>query len=620
MSWWPRKLTIFDFEYHPDENGLPVPDCVVATTLEMDDAGAVRGSGSFVSCGWDEMRNRPGPPWDPSPDNVLVAFSGHGDLQCLDRLGWPRPIRFVDLMIELRNFHNGTHGVPLRQGLYGYLDLWGIGHPPESYKSDIRDLIISGQSHTRPADVLDYCRSDVEITAKLVALVAARIDWRRAIGHRGPFMNAISLAESRGLPVDVDMVERLHRHWPEIQQGARTWVNERFGAEIYSDSGTFTLSAMERWLDSRGLLHGWPRTGRSGQIQLDDGTIRDWSKVSPEFAVLYEARRILDQGSDGLRLDIGADGRCRTWLNPFGTKTGRNAPREPGGYGARGGPFLFAGARWVRGLLKPPPGKALAYIDWTSQEIQVGAALSGDENLVACYSSPDPYITFARLAGAVPDGATKKTHTRERSTFKTTLLGLGYGMGARTLAYRLGTTVHEAETLIRLHRRVFARYWAWNEMAVDLARRTGFITNPMGWRMIVTANTSPTTLKNWPVQSAGAAMLQTAVPMIERAGVRILATVHDAVLIEADQDEIESAVERATGAMESASRIVTGSTLTCRTDPKIVRYPDRYMDDDGQEMFDRVVAELDRIESRARNRAKTGRATGLTFTGANVTI
>lgn len=620
MSWWPRKVTVFDFEYHQDENGLPVPDCVVATTLEIDDAGAVRGSGFFVSCGWEEMRTMATPPWDTSPDNVLVAFSGHGDLQCLDRLGWPRPVRFVDLMIELRNFHNGTHGVPLRQGLYGYLDRWGIGHPPESYKSDIRDLIISGQSHTRPAEVLEYCRSDVELTASLVALVASRIDWRRAIGHRGPFMNAISIAESRGLPVDVELVTRLHRHWPEIQTGARSWVNETFRTEIYSGSGTFTISAMEQWLADRGLLEGWPRTGKSGQIQLDDGTLRDWSKMSREFAVLYESRRILDQGADGLRLDIGADGRCRTWLNPFGTKTGRNAPREPGGFGARGGPFLFAGARWVRGLLKPEPGRALAYIDWVSQEIQVGAALSGDENLIACYSSPDPYVTFAILARAVPESATKKTHPKERSIFKTTLLGLGYGMGARTLAYRLGTTLHEAEMLIRLHRRVFARYWAWNEMAVDHARRTGFISNPMGWRMIVTAHTTPTTLKNWPVQATGAAMLQTAVPMIERAGVRVLATVHDAVLIEADQGEIEAAVERATHAMESASRIVTGSNLTCRTDPKIVRYPDRYMDDDGAEMFHRVVGELDRIESRARSRAKSGRATGLTKIGANVTI
>ena len=43
--------------------------------------------------------------------------------------------------------------------------------------------------------------------------------------------------------------------------------------------------------------------------------------------------------------------------------------------------------------------------------------------------------------------------------------------------------------------------------------------------------------------------------------------------------------------MEEASILVTGG-LTCRVDVDIVRYPDRYRDDGGGEMWDRVMGLL----------------------------
>lgn len=599
MKWRPRKIVVFDFEYHfpAGSDGKPVPVCVVAAEIETNQAGELILPGRFVSVGWNEMRAMKTAPWDTGPDTVSIAFSGHGDLACFDDLGWCRPARYVDLMVEMRWFHNGTYQFPSVLGLYGYLDRWGVTHPPDSYKSDLRDLILSGQSHTRPADTLEYCRMDVELTVELVNQVWAKLDWRRAIAARGPFLQVMSVAETRGLPVDVDLLNKLTTYWPAVRNATRQWVNQSFGVDLYDENGVFKIDRMTEWLDRHGLLAGWPRTGKSGQIMMDDATLRDWSKTSREFSTLYEARRILDQGADGLRLDV-TGGRCRSWLNPFGTKTGRNAPREPKTVTSRGGPFLFAGARWVRGLLKPPPGRAISYIDWVSQEIHVAATLTGDENLLACYLATDPYIHFAKLAGAVPSDATKKSHPRERAMFKTTLLGLSYGMGCETLAYRLGTTKHEADRLIRLHREVFATYWRWMESARIQARLDGFIHNPMGWRLLVDHHTRATTLGNWPVQSAAAAMLHVATPMVERSGVNVLATVHDAIIIESAVETIDQATATATAAMERASQIVMATPVVCRTDPKIVRWPDRYMDDDGAEMFTRVVEVVERAAKR----------------------
>ena len=44
------------------------------------------------------------------------------------------------------------------------------------------------------------------------------------------------------------------------------------------------------------------------------------------------------------------------------------------------------------------------------------------------YASGDPYLEFAKLAGAVPPDATKKTHPEQRSLYKATVLAVNYGM------------------------------------------------------------------------------------------------------------------------------------------------------------------------------------------------
>jgi hypothetical protein len=68
----------------------------------------------------------------------------------------------------------------------------------------------------------------------------------------------------------------------------------------------------------------------------------------------------------------------------------------------------------------------------------------------------------------------------------------------------------------------------------------------------------------------------------------VCAPVHDAVLIEAPADEIEAEVERARRIMAEASRIVLGG-FEIGTDVVTVRYPERYMDPEGQAFWDTVI-------------------------------
>ena len=104
-------------------------------------------------------------------------------------------------------------------------------------------------------------------------------------------------------------------------------------------------------------------------------------------------------------LAVGRDGRNRTILSAFRSRTGPQSAVE---YSS-----LYLGrAVWLRGLIKPPPGHAVAYVDWRQQEFGIAAALSGDTAMQAAYQSGDPYLAFAKQAHAVPADATKATHGR----------------------------------------------------------------------------------------------------------------------------------------------------------------------------------------------------------------
>ena len=75
-------------------------------------------------------------------------------------------------------------------------------------------------------------------------------------------------------------------------------------------------------------------------------------------------------------------------------------------------------------------------------------------------------------------------------------------------------------------------------------------------------------------------------------GIKLCAPIHDALLIEAPSDQIDSEVVRLKECMSEASEAVLSEGNVCRVDADIVRHPDRYMDEHGQEMWGQIMGLL----------------------------
>jgi hypothetical protein len=283
-------------------------------------------------------------------------------------------------------------------------------------------------------------------------------------------------------------------------------------------------------------------------------------------------------------LAVGPDGRNRTSLWPFGASTGRNTPSN-----AR---FIFGPARWLRGLIRPEPGWAVAYVDWSQQEFGIAAALSGDVAMIEAYTSGDPYLALGKQAGRIPPGGTKATHGAERDLFKACTLGVQYGMGERKLAARIGRPAPYARELLRLHRAAYPRFWAWSDGAEHHAMLTNRLHTAFGWAVrLGSSEVNPRSLRNFPVQGNGAEMLRLACCLATERGVSVIAPVHDALMVEGPDWEIESVVAETRRAMADASAAVLGG-FVLQSDAAVVGWPDRYTDERGQAFWDRVMGLL----------------------------
>ena len=253
----------------------------------------------------------------------------------------------------------------------------------------------------------------------------------------------------------------------------------------------------------------------------------------------------------------------------------------------------------MRGLIKPQPGHGIVYVDWTQQEFGIAAALSGDEAMCAAYQSGDPYLAFAKQAGAVPPDATKASHSAQREMFKACVLGVQYGMETDSLAQRIGQPRIVARDLLRAHRQTYRRFWEWSDAAVDQAMLHGTVRTVFGWPVRVGAQVNPRSLRNFPMQANGAEMLRLACCLATERGIEVCAPVHDAVLICAPIGSLDHATAAMRSAMAEASRgVLAGFELA--VDAQTMRWPNHDEDGRGRKMWAKVCNLVAAAEDREK--------------------
>lgn len=538
----------------------PRPEYVAAVSHEYPS--------KVLQIGAPKLLSRRVAPYPTGPQCLLVTFDANELVGCHLALGWRLPERVVDLAVEYRNATNGATR-PCGPDLVG-------------------TLLYFGRS---PMDGIDFGNSPSAVVRKLSAIcdvfdaMRPTLDLGRAL-LRGRYMCAVARIEAYGVPVDRARLKLLRGAWHEIRDRVFDLADQAYGV---FDGTRFLPSAFDEWLAHRDI--DWPRTAE-GRLDLRDGTFRDMSRRYPELRPLKEILTTISC-FDPHALEVGRDGYNRTRLRAFSARTGRNQPSSKAS--------VFGSAAWVRNLVRPAPGHALALIDWGQQEFGIAAALSQDTAMMAAYETGDPYMAFAVMAAAAPAQATAATHRDIRERFKACVLGVQYGMGAATLARITGLSLSAAQLLMTQHRSMFGTYWNWSSAVENDALLNQQMSSVFGWRMGIGPETVPGLIRNFPMQANGAEMLRLACCVATERGIRLCAPLHDAVIIETPKATAQEAIEVTRDAMAEASRIVLDG-FTLRTTCRVIDYPQNLGDQRGAVVWKYVEQAIGELKGGAQRK------------------
>lgn len=515
-------------------------------------------------CGVPKLGTLRRPPYPTGPQALLVTINAEDLLGLHLALGWRMPERIIDLAVEFRKTVNGRRA-PAGSCFAGALVWFGLAVGPALIRGDAPDAV----------------RRRLHAVRALFERMSPTFDWGRAL-LRGRYLVAVARMEKSGVPVDARTLAILTANWCDIAQNLIKTIDLNFG--VYR-GGLFQPEAFSTFVDRHQI--DWPRD-LTGRLDLSEDVFSERARAHAELLPLKELRATLAAFRPDT-LGIGRDGRNRTSLRPFQSRTGRNQPGSKS--------WLLSGPAWTRNLIRPPFGRGLALIDWRQQEFGIAAALSSDKAMQAAYESGDPYITAAIATGAAPADATRHSHGHIRDQYKACALGVQYGMGAATLARMLRLSRGDAEALLRTHRTSYSKFWQWSDGIEDAGLLMGQLQSVFGWCVAVGSDSNPRFLRNFPAQANGAEMLRLACCSITEAGIEICAPLHDALLIEAPLDALEDSVVLAQKLMAEASSIVLDG-FALRTDVTIVRPPDRLGDRRGRAIWS-AIQEIARGEARA---------------------
>src|SRR6516162_7373812 len=548
-------------------------------------------SGRLIRLWQDELGRFP--PYRVDNDALVVGYMLAAEFGFHIARGWGEPACALDAYIEFR--HHVNDGAAKSEdrdkgffGLSGALRYFCEDEIDVTRKHDTRDRILRGPpfSAQEQRDIVAYCEDDVRALARLLPHIVPTI---RSLPHamfRAKFQWAIAQQERRGVPTNLSLLTRIRNRWQGMRLDLVTELDRPFGCyEIVDGKPHWRKEWFAGYARRNSMI--WPRL-ESGALDESDQTFREMAGKYPQIEPLRELRYSLSK----LRLNdlqVGSDGRNRTLLGAYGTKTARNAPSNS--------KYVFGPAKWLRFLITPPPGWVLIHRDYCQQEVRIAAVLSDDDELLKACESGDVYLGIASQLGFVSESMSPAELKAVRTLFKTVTLAIQYGAGAETLAIRTGISLYEAgEILARLRAR-FRVFEDWTKRVADRAGLDMEISTPLGWVMRCPTGINPRTVRNFPIQSTGSEILHVACVLAERRGIRLVAPVHDAIMAEApieQAEEVSTALDRT---MRDAAAVVLGG-YELPTDVQMVRPGQRYFDERGEAMWNTISRLITKREAQ----------------------
>jgi DNA polymerase-1 len=268
---------------------------------------------------------------------------------------------------------------------------------------------------------------------------------------------------------------------------------------------------------------------------------------------------------DALPALADANGRVHTSFRQTVAATGRLSSSDPN---LQNIPIRTATGREIRRAFVAPEGFQLVVADYSQIELRILAHLSGDQNLIDAFERGDDIhqATAAKIFHVAPDLVTHEM----RFAAKRINFALLYGMAAFTLGKELGVSTSEAKAYVDSYFDQFPRVRACLDGVLEEARRTREVRTLFGRVRpipdIVASNgavrgNAERMALNAPFQGSAADIIKIAMIRLDEAlsrkrlASRLILQVHDELVLESPDAEVEEISALVVEVMEGAARL-----------------------------------------------------------------
>jgi DNA polymerase I len=514
-------------------------------------------------------------PFPLDESTLFVAFVAGAEIATLRARGVPMPARIFDVFQEFRLISNtGLRSNPF--SLEAACAYCGIGISPGEHVAKKRWQAEAQERTKWPFEMrgpfMGYCFNDALHNARVFLCTLAEWleihagDEERNLHealNRGMVAGVLAEAELRGIPLHID--------WNTFRDG-REFVFQAMveGLQppllrgIYEDTPDGPVQNVKKFAEAMaalGLTKDWPLT-ETGLLSTTKHVLPHMLAIPPDPEIEQRAKTFGVTNADLkdlgevmkvrsrlalLQYEVGADGRARCPFFPGTTATGRNVPPAKR--------FIYNAPTLFRFLIQSHlPGHVVVSFDYRAEESALVGGLANCELMLEIYATEDDvHLGCAKRARLIPPDATAKSHAKERKAFKACNLGIVYGARPPRIAITGMITPGEAQYFYDMHRAMFMPIHGFCEDVISHTRAMRLMVLPDGWRKRTVPPFRPTVASNFPVQGTAACILRRAILACYRAGLPLIATVHDSLVFEVRIEDVEALVRTVTRVMGDAS-------------------------------------------------------------------
>lgn len=359
----------------------------------------------------------------------------------------------------------------------------------------------------------------------------------------------------------VYVLEHMEREGIRVDAGALKAYGEMLGERIASlEKAIYEEAGMEFNINSPKQLGevlfeklNLPgakktKTGYSTNADVLNKLKKDYQIVQ-DVLDYRQVAKLKSTYADGLSAFIKADGRIHGTFNQTITATGRISSTEPN---LQNIPMRTDLGRSIRKVFIPKDGYVFVDADYSQIELRVLAHFSGDEKLIAAYNGDaDIHALTASQVFGVPIDEVDDVLRRNA---KAVNFGIVYGISAFGLSEDLNISKKEAADYIDSYFQTYPGVKAFLDTTVENAKKSGMTKTLFGRIRQIPEISSSNFMQrsfgervamNAPIQGTAADIMKVAMIRVHRrlkkenAKSSLILQIHDELLIETEQNEVE---------------------------------------------------------------------------------